>query len=120
MNDLKRERVITVTAVDGANELEIDIPTAAVPLKVTPDQILDYARGQNPNARPLRVRIEFDSEAGAFVHGFNGEFGDDEWREEIVADYASPIDLGEDGDAVEIYSQYRNRIYTVDYRGVAS
>lgn len=36
-NAWKRERVITVTAMDGTNGPGINIPTNAVPLKVTPD-----------------------------------------------------------------------------------
>ena len=119
VNDLKRERVITVMTQGGANGPAVDIPTNAVPLKVTPDQIAAYVNKVRPGARPLLAEIEFDDEVGTFVYGFRGEFDDDEWRRNMVEGYETPIDLGADGDAARIYSQYRDRIYTVDSRGVS-
>lgn len=117
---LLEERVITVTALTGRNGPGIDIPTNAVPLKVTPRQIIDYVRNEAPGAEPLTVEIELGGGAETYVAGFAGEYDDDDWIETIVEGDQIPIELGEDGDATRVYSQYEHRSCTIGPDGTVN
>ena len=120
VEDLLEERVITVTTFTGKNGPGINIPTHAVPLKVTPQQIIDYVHRVKPNAELLTVEIEFGGGAVTYVAGFAGEYDDDEWVETIAEGDQIPIDLGEDGDATRVYNQYKHRSLVIGPDGTAN
>ena len=118
VNEFKRERVITLTAVRGTREFEVNVPTAAVPLKVTPNQLLGYLAKQDSAATALHCDIKFDFEVGPYRFYYDEDFEDPGLRASLPDKYYM-LDLGEDGDAVQIYDPYAGGSYSVGSDGAA-
>jgi hypothetical protein len=117
VNSLKRERVITLYATDRTNNIQnINVPTNAVPLKVTVDQILRHAN-ISKQLTPLYIELKFDNEVGTFVIGLENNFNDQDWCERILNSKKFPMELGSDGDATMLYNRRCGGDYTIDSAG---
>ena len=104
--DLKDEREILVTTRAGGPA--INIPTAAVPLKVTPRQIEDYVNGRRQGGGILNVELRFDDYgAGSFCYSPDRLVAEDlEWCQETIEAGMTPMDMGPDGDATAICDRH--------------
>ena len=119
VNQFKRERVITLTAVKGGRKFEVNVPTATVPLKVTPNQLLGYLAKRDSAATALYCDIKFDFEVGPYRFYYDEDFNDPRLQASLPDKYYM-LDLGEDGDAVQIYDPYAGNSYYVGSDGVVA
>ena len=127
VEDLAEDRVVEVENMiwnDGEDDdgTVTPIQNNRLPLKFGPSQLHAELQRMFPDRQDLFascVSIKFPSHDLSFYWA-EACFDDPEWRDDVSDDGTIPVELGDDGDAQELYSQYENRVYTIGPDGTVN